>query len=46
MLYHYAEQLEPILLTLLQKIGEEGTFVTLFCKMNITLIPKLDRDSI
>ena len=41
----FREELMPILLKLLQKIAEEGTFPNSFYKATITLIPKPDKDN-
>ena len=41
----FREKLMPILLKLLQKIAEEGTFPNSFYKATITLRPKPDKDN-
>ena len=41
----FREDLMPILLKLVQKIAEEGTFSTSFYEATITLIPKPDKQS-
>ena len=41
----FREDLMPILLKLVQKIAEEGTFSTSFYEATITLIPKPDKDN-
>ena len=41
----FREELMPILLKLLQKIAEEGTFPNSFYKATITLRPKPDKDN-
>ena len=41
----FREDLMPILLKLVQKIAEEGTFPTSFYKATTTLIPKPDKDN-
>ena len=42
----YKEDLVPILLKLFQKVEEEGTPLKTFYDTTITLIPKLDKDTI
>ena len=41
----FREELTPILLKLLQKIAEEGTFPKSFYEATITLIPKPEKDT-
>ena len=41
----FRQELMPILLTLFQKIAEEGTLPNSFCEATITLIPKPDKDN-
>ena len=41
----FREELIPILLKLLQKIGEEGTLLNLFYEATITLIRKPSKDT-
>ena len=41
----FKEEIIPILLKLLKKIGKEGKLPNLFCEASITLIPKPDKDS-
>ena len=42
----FREELTPLLLKLLQKIAEEGTFSDSFCEVIIILKLKLDQDTI
>ena len=41
----FREELTPFLLTLFQKIAEEGKLPNSFCEATITLIPKPDKDA-
>ena len=41
----FREELTPVLLTLFQKIAEEGKLPNSFCEATITLIPKPDEDA-
>jgi hypothetical protein len=41
----FIKEIAPILLKLFHEIKREGTLCTSFCKANIILIPKLDKDS-
>jgi len=44
--YHtFREKLMPLLLTLFQKIAEEGTLPNSFYKATLTLIPKPNKDN-
>ena len=41
----FREELTPVVLTLFQKIAEEGKLLNSFCEATITLIPRPDKDT-